>query len=196
MRHTVSAGTGAGRRAGFGQKARRAAVSATVVSALAGTSVAAAPAASASSTQQVIVTSTGLLSPVSAVLGVLGTVVNQYHIINGVEATVPKVLEPLLSSLPGITVTPDVSVTVQSTGTQTPPESTGPHAPSDAFLQQTGATQLAAAGDTGQGVTVAVMDTGIDNLPDFAGGSSAGSTCPAGTTRSRMTSATARSSPA
>jgi serine protease AprX len=36
-------------------------------------------------------------------------------------------------------------------------------------LQQTGATRLAAAGDTGQGVTVAVLDTGIDKLPDFAG---------------------------
>jgi serine protease AprX len=169
MRHTVSAGMGAGRRVGFGRKARRAAVSAAVVSALASASLAAAPAASASSTQQVIVTSTGLLSPVSAVLGVLGTVLTQYHIINGVEATVPNALEPLLAAEPGITVTPDVSVTVQSTETQTPPESTGPHAPSDAFLQQTGAAQLAAAGDTGQGVTVAVMDTGIDKLPDFAG---------------------------
>jgi serine protease AprX len=37
------------------------------------------------------------------------------------------------------------------------------------FLGQTGATRLAAAGDAGQGVTVAVLDTGIDNLPDFSG---------------------------
>ena len=36
-------------------------------------------------------------------------------------------------------------------------------------MPQTGATKLAAAGDTGRGVTVAVMDTGIDNLPDFSG---------------------------
>jgi serine protease AprX len=36
-------------------------------------------------------------------------------------------------------------------------------------LQETGSTRLAAAGDTGQGVTVAVLDTGIDNLPDFSG---------------------------
>ena len=173
MWHTGAAGTGSGGRARLGRRtksARRkawsAAACATAVAALAGTSVAAAPAASASSTQQVIVTSSGLLSPVSAVLGVLGTVLNQYHIINGVEATVPTLLVPLLESLPGITVTPDVSVNVQST---TPPESTGPHPPTDAFLQQTGASQLAAAGDTGQGATVAVMDTGIDNLPDFAG---------------------------
>ncbi len=87
-----------------------------------------------------------------------------FHLIDGVEATIPTALEPVLATLPGITVTPDVSVSVQSTT-----ESTGPHTPSDAFLQQTGATQLAAAGDTGQGVTVAVLDTGIDNLPDFSG---------------------------
>jgi serine protease AprX len=37
------------------------------------------------------------------------------------------------------------------------------------FLQQTGAARLASAGDTGQGVTVAVLDTGIDSLPDFSG---------------------------
>jgi serine protease AprX len=166
MRHTVSAGTGTGRRAKFGRrKARLVALCTVAISALAGTSVAAAPAASASSTEQVIVTSTGALSPVSAVLGVLGTVLNQFPMINGVEATVPTFLEPLLAALPGITVTPDVSVSVQSTT----PESTGPHTPSDAFLQQTGANQLATAGDTGHGVTVAVMDTGIDNLPDFAG---------------------------
>ena len=95
----------------------------------------------------------------------LGSVVTQFHLIDGVVATIPTAAQPLLSALPGITVTPDVSVAVQSAN----PDSTGPHTPSDAFIQQTGADQLAAAGDTGQGVTVAVLDTGIDNLPDFAG---------------------------
>src|SRR5580692_3542694 len=135
-----------------------------VTSALVGTAVVGVPAASASSTETVIVTASGLLSPVTAVGDVLGTVLTKFHIINGVEASIPAVLEPLLAALPGITVTPDVSVSVQSTV-----ESTGPHTPSDEFLQQTGATQLFANGDTGQGVTVAVLDTGIDDLPDFAG---------------------------
>jgi serine protease AprX len=121
--------------------------------------------ASASASETVIVTSTGVLSPVTAVLDVLGTVLTKFQIIDGVEASIPTALEPVLAALPGITVTPDVSVSVQSTTT----ESTGPHTPSDDFLQQTGATQLAADGDTGQGITVAVMDTGIDSLPDFAG---------------------------
>jgi serine protease AprX len=138
--------------------------SATALCALAAAMTAGAPTAAASSSETVIVTSNGLLSPVTAVLGVLGTVLNQFHIIDGVEATVPSLLEPILADLPGITVTPDVSVSVQSAT-----ESTGPHTPSDEFLTQTGATQLAAQGDTGQGVTVAVLDTGIDNLPDFSG---------------------------
>src|SRR5580704_13756213 len=148
-------------------RARRVAVAAaTVVAALAATSVAdAAPASAAlGPSEAVIVTSSGLLSPVQAVLELGGTVLTKYHILNAVNAVIPAILEPLLAALPGISVTPDLSVSVQSV-----PESTGPHTPSDAFLPQTGATQLAAAGDTGQGVTVAVLDTGIDSLPDFSG---------------------------
>jgi serine protease AprX len=141
-----------------------AATAAILAATLAGTSLAGAPAASASLEDTVIVTATGLLSPVTAVLEVGGTILTQYHLINGVVALVPTVLEPALEALPGITVTPDLAVSVQST-----PESTGPHTPSDAFLQETGATQLASQGDTGRGVTVAVVDTGVDNLPDFSG---------------------------
>jgi serine protease AprX len=160
----------AGSRAGHdswlcGRRRRLLAATAGLAAAVyAGGLFAGAPAASASASETVIVTSSGLLSPVTAVLDVLGTVLTQFQVINGVEASIPAALEPVLAALPGITVTPDVSVNVQSAV-----ESTGPHAPSDEFLQQTGATALAAAGDTGQGVTVAVIDTGIDNLPDFAG---------------------------
>ena len=143
---------------------RMAAAGAAVLAALAGTSLAGVPAASASSGETVIVTATGLLNAAGAVLDVGGALLAQFHLINGVEAIIPAAVEPVLAAIPGITVTPDVSVSVQGT-----PPSTGPHTPSDAFLQQTGAARLAAAGDTGQGVTVAVLDTGIDNLPDFSG---------------------------
>jgi len=143
---------------------RFAAAGAALVTACAGLSVASAPPAAAGVTEQVIVTSTGLLSPVTAVLDVGGTILQQFHIIDGVLASILTIEEPILDALPGITVTRDISVNVQSV-----PQSTGPHTPSDAFLQETGATQLAGTGDTGQGVTVAVLDTGIDNLPDFAG---------------------------
>jgi serine protease AprX len=142
-----------------------AAMSVVIAIALSDALVVAVPAASANASETVIVTSSGLLSPVSAVADVLGTLISQFKIINGVEASIPVAAEGILAALPGITVTPDVPVSIQSA----PPESTGPHTPSDEFLQQTGATRLFADGDTGQGVTVAVLDTGIDNLPDFTG---------------------------
>jgi serine protease AprX len=166
MRHIVSFGTGVSLWGGHvrRKKGRIAAAGAALAGALAATSVAGIPAASATPVETVIVTSTGLLNPVTAVLEAGGTIVTQYHLINGVEALIPTALESVLAALPGITVTPDLSVSVQST-----PESTGPHTPSDAFLQETGATRLAAQGDTGQGVAVAVVDTGIANLPDFSG---------------------------
>jgi serine protease AprX len=166
MRQIGSSGVGAGYRARFisWRKRRAAVAAAAVIAAMAGTSLTGAPAASASQSETVIVTATGTLSPSAAVLSVGGAVLTQYHIINGVEASVSTLEEPLLAALPGIIVTPDLSVNVQSTT-----ESTAPHTPSDAFLPETGATQLAAQGDTGQGVTVAVLDTGIDNLPDFSG---------------------------
>ncbi len=166
---SFGAGVGSRPRRVRRKKGRIAAAAAVLAAALAGTSLTGVPAASASPGETVIVTGTGLLNPVTAVLGLGGTILTQFHLINGVEALIPAALEPVLAALPGITVTPDLSVSVQSTT-----ESTGPHTPSDVFLQETGADQLAAQGDTGQGVTVAVLDTGIDSLPDFAGRSSAG----------------------
>jgi serine protease AprX len=166
MRHARSFGAAIGYRTRpiWWKKGRIAAAGAAVVAALAGTSMAGVPAASASSGEMVIVTADGLLSPVAAVLAVGGTVVTRYHLIDGVDALIPPAAEPLLAALPGITVTPDVSVNVQAAT-----ESTGPHTPSDAFVAETGSARLASGGDTGQGVTVAVLDTGIDNLPDFSG---------------------------
>jgi serine protease AprX len=165
MRNAGSFGAAVGYRTRLvWRKKGRTAAAVVAAAALAGTSIAGAPAASASPSETVIVTSDGLLSPVAAVLAAGGAILTQYQIIDGVKASIPAALEPALAAIPNITVTPDVSVSVQST-----PPSTGPHTPSGMFLQQTGAAQLAAAGDTGQGVTVAVLDTGIDNLPDFSG---------------------------
>src|SRR5581483_12489070 len=132
--------------------------------ALAGTSLAGVQAAAASPGEDVIVTSTGVLNPVTAVLDMGGSILTRYNLIDGVEALIPQTVEQVLSALPGITVTPDEPISVESTT-----ESMQPHTPTDAFLQETGAARLASQGDAGQGVTVAVLDTGIDRLPDFAG---------------------------
>jgi hypothetical protein len=101
-----------------------AAAAAAIAAALAGTMIAGVPAASAGQGLTVIVSASGLLSPVQAVLSVGGTILTQYHLIDAVDATIPAALEPVLAALPGITVTPDATVTVQSTT-----ESTGPHTP-------------------------------------------------------------------
>jgi serine protease AprX len=150
-------------RLGRGKKRRLTATGATLA-AITASAITGIPAASADSSETVIVTASGLLSPVTAVLQVGGSVQTQFHLINGVVASIPTAAATVLDALPGIVVTPDAQVSLQDV-----PESTGPHAPSDAFLTQTGASQLAAQGDTGQGVTVAVVDTGIDQLPDFSG---------------------------
>ena len=76
----------------------------------------------------------------------------------------------------GASVSPDSPVAFQSktkstntTSTSCPSFSTS-SPPSGSFPQDSGANLLAAQGNTGQGVTVAVLDTGINgNLPDFAG---------------------------
>ena len=116
MRLAGPAGTRTGRGTSLAARTRGrlAAAAILVATALAGTTMVGVPAASASSTETVIVTSTGLLSPVAAVLDVLGTVLTRFHIIDGVEASIPAALAPVLDALPGITVTPDVSVSVQS----------------------------------------------------------------------------------
>ena len=69
-------------------------------------------------------------------------------------------------------VTPDAAVSFQSASASPTscPSFSGYSTPSGFYRQDSGADLLAAQGDTGQGVTVAVLDTGIDgNLPDFAG---------------------------
>ena len=158
-----SEGAGSGKA---GNPRRRGRILASIAALLTMTSAAlvGASGARADTYETVIVTGSGSTSPATAVLNVGGTVLTQYTIINGVLASVTTTEASVLAGTPGIDVTQDVTVSVQSTAV-----STGPHTPSDAFLAQTGAPQVAQAGDTGQGVTVAVLDTGIDNLPDFSG---------------------------
>ena len=94
------------------------------------------PPASASLTETVIVTATGPLSALNAVLDVGGSVLNSFQVINGVEATIPPMEQPLLAALPGIVVTPDLSVSLQGDTDPGDP----PHTPAEVFLQETGAS--------------------------------------------------------
>jgi serine protease AprX len=147
---------------------RRAATGATTAVASLLLAAGLTPAASAGilSTSAYIVATPGTVGTVLAatdVLSVGGQVVQTLPAADGVEANLTSVELPALSALPGVVVTPDVSVSVQGL----PAGST--HSPSDAFLQQTGAKLAWSQGDKGAGVNVAVLDTGIDPLADFAG---------------------------
>ena len=88
---------------------------------------------------------------VSAPSGTLGTVLNALNglginvgttlsFVNAVTAQLNSLDVTLLDAIPGIVVTPDLTVNVEG--------SVGPsgHAPSDAFSQQTGATAAVGAG--------------------------------------------------
>ncbi|HZU79163.1 MAG TPA: S8 family serine peptidase, partial [Acidimicrobiales bacterium] len=98
----------------------------------------------------------------SVVTSVGGQVLQPLDISNAVLANLTSLEVTLLQAVPGVTVTPDVTVYVQSSGSSS-------HPGSDAFLQESQATNTWTTGDTGAGVNVAVLDTGIDPLPDFAG---------------------------
>jgi serine protease AprX len=114
------------------------------------------------------------------VASVGGQLLQSLGVANSVEASLTSAQVSALQLLPGIVVSPNVSVSLESTSIPTPTSpitppngpppgstSSGAHTPSDAFTTQSGAPQLWASGDTGQGINVAVLDTGISALPDF-----------------------------
>ncbi|HWC35372.1 MAG TPA: S8 family serine peptidase [Mycobacteriales bacterium] len=131
-----------------------------VVGGLAG----AAPAAAASTPVNVIVQGTSV-PVVQTLVGVVGGhTITQLPLVNGVLAQVPSSnAVNLLQSL-GLLTSPDAPVAVDGLAGALP--SNAP-AGSNAFPDETGATNLATNGITGSGVGVAVLDTGIDPLPDF-----------------------------
>jgi serine protease AprX len=115
-------------------------------------------------TSRVILTGPGIAAETALVNSVLGHVVNGLPLINGIVADVPNLALGVLGAVPGLVVTPNLPVSVA----EAPPGSP-PHTPAAVFPAATGASALVASGVTGAGVRVAVLDTGITNLPDFAG---------------------------
>jgi len=106
----------------------------------------------------------GSSAATSAVATVGGAVVESLPAANAVLTDLDSAQVSALGLLSGVVVTPDVSVSVQQA-----PYTDPPHTPSAVFPEQTQATALWAQGDTGAGVNVAVLDTGIDPVPDLAG---------------------------
>jgi serine protease AprX len=123
--------------------------------------VTARPALTALANTPAVANAASHANPHSAVAAAAAQIDSDLPTVGGVVADVtPGQAEKLRSQ--GLVVTPDVGVSVASTGTAT-------HPPSAVFPQTTGATQLWSQGINGSGVNVAVLDTGIDPLPDFAG---------------------------
>jgi serine protease AprX len=106
---------------------------------------------------------TGSSLAASDVISVGGTVVDSLDVANGVSAYLTSTQVSTLQATIGVVVTNDFSVSVSATTT------TSTRAPAAVFPASTGATQAWGAGLNGAGVGVAVIDTGIDSLPDFSG---------------------------
>ena len=100
---------------------------------------------------------------IAAVSGVGAWVGTTLSFDDAVTSQLSSTQVALLQAVPGIVVTPDITVNLQ--GSIGPSGRPG----ADVYPQQSGASQLWAQGDTGAGVNVAVLDTGITPLPDFAG---------------------------
>ncbi|HWE54565.1 MAG TPA: S8 family peptidase [Acidimicrobiales bacterium] len=138
-----------------------------VVSALGVSMLPGAEPTSASTTGSFIVTdSVGTDSTLAAsdVLMAGGSLVQDLLSADGVLASLTAPEVAWLQSLPGIEVTPDAAILPLGL-----PSTVSGAAPAAVYPQQTGASQLWAKGNTGSGINVAVIDTGIDPLADFAG---------------------------
>ncbi|MEY2461720.1 MAG: serine protease AprX, partial [Acidimicrobiaceae bacterium] len=92
-----------------------------------------------------------------------GTVVEDLSLVDAVGADVNSDELDALRNDPDVVVVPNVVVDVTGVA------DTAPRAPAAVFPDTTGASTLVSAGSNGEGVTVAVLDTGITRLPDFAG---------------------------
>src|SRR4051794_459091 len=139
---------------------------------------------------KVIVTEaeTGPGSPATLAVGRLGGDGTQPPpLVSGFAATVPAERVPELAAVPGVVgITFDGRMHVQTDPTTPEPDSsenasapdtppTAPPAPDETddlpsvYREVLGADALAARGANGNGVTVALLDTGVSPLPDLAG---------------------------
>jgi subtilisin family serine protease len=97
-----------------------------------------------------------------ALANVGGTVTAKLPVVGGFAAMIPQTAVGALSSNPAVRVVSADAVVL--------PQDVAPTigAPS-VYRDVVGATPANAAGRTGRGVTVAVIDSGVSNVPDLAG---------------------------
>ncbi len=122
--------------------------------------------ASTSGVSSWIVSDAGGIGPgaaIQVVTAIGGVVVEDLGVDGAIEANLTTTEASALKLLTGIEVTPNLSINVQSAIAP----ATSTRSPAAVFPEQTGATSLWSEGDNGQGVNVAVLDTGIDRLADF-----------------------------
>jgi subtilisin family serine protease len=136
-----------------------------------------APAAAAGDKRSVVVVATpgnaGVARTRLAALG--GQVTRNLPLINGFAGTASGPALVALQNDPTVrSITPDTAIQVASdpgSGDTTEPDTTEPDTtePDSAYTKTLGADQVWQAGDKGQGVTVAVIDTGVSASQDLSG---------------------------
>jgi serine protease AprX len=98
-----------------------------------------------------------------------GRITSQLPIIGGYSATVSADDLHRISRLPGVTaITRDGTLDVQALPGDDTTDSGSGSGPADVYQQVVHADDLRSHGDNGQGVTVALIDTGVTALPDVA----------------------------
>src|SRR5438270_513309 len=161
-------GLGAGRR-----RLLAAAVGASLLAAVPAAAAHAPTPSSPGASERVIVTGRTAAAPASSVGRRGGTVTTSLHALNGVVADVSSRARSALGKDSSVTVSPDLPMAftnVAPSGASVPtPSPVASRPPSAVFPDTTGAARLARSGIDGTGTTVAVLDTGIDPLPDLAG---------------------------
>jgi serine protease AprX len=104
--------------------------------------------------------------PEAAIGALGGTVTRDLPIVDGFAATVPAHATAELAGIPGIRAV-TLDETLRPQGLLSGPTNNSP--PKSAYIKEVRADSEWAAGVTGQGVTVALLDTGIADVPDLAG---------------------------
>jgi serine protease AprX len=141
-------------------------------SAEATTTAVAPPIVAVSTSARVIIRAApGAAAAVAARVWALGgRVTRELPLIDGFAATVPPAAVASLRSDPAVhSLAPDAPVRVSATAWTPTAASAGGKEPNSAYPQALRAPQVWQAGDQGQGVTVAVLDTGVTSSPDLAG---------------------------